>query len=288
MLKTDFVPVAIDQWFQRRQKDAEGDFYRKVASQGPRRDFNKTTQGRYVCTPDGKLLGYNNNRGAERLLKVMRQALKEFDPANADFRPIEADKPDPRLLAGSRIPENATVIRVTSKVLGGYQPTEDWTRAFQQSMGRDNLVLTQEDVKQLIEVAQTGGKVSDRIAGRIARFHLADNTRGEAEWWRPEEVKQLNLTIDEGKLKGSAELATADDKRGYSAALTGYIKVTDSTIKQFDLVAEGTAWGRGRFTGFEPKGKFPFAVSFRLADGTDPSDKIPPHGTKGWGRKYYE
>jgi hypothetical protein len=53
MLKQDFVPVAIDQWYQRRQKDAEGDFYRKVAGQGPRSDFEKTTQEGMSALPMG-------------------------------------------------------------------------------------------------------------------------------------------------------------------------------------------------------------------------------------------
>jgi hypothetical protein len=83
-------------------------------------------------------------------------------------------------------------------------------------------------------------------------------------------------------------METTDGKRGYVAALGGIAKANETKIEQFDLVAEGKAWGRGRYTGFEPKGKFSFAVSFRLADGTDPADKIAPHGTKGWGRKYYE
>ena len=39
MLKNDFVPVAIDQWYQRQQQDNEGEFYRKVAGQGLRNDF---------------------------------------------------------------------------------------------------------------------------------------------------------------------------------------------------------------------------------------------------------
>ena len=65
LLKTKFVPVALDQAYQRRQKDTEGDFYRKIAGQGPRKDFkNGTTQGLYGATADGTLLGYSNNRGA--------------------------------------------------------------------------------------------------------------------------------------------------------------------------------------------------------------------------------
>ena len=45
LLKTRFVPVAIDQAYQRRQQDAEGEFYRRIAGQGPRNDFRNTTQG---------------------------------------------------------------------------------------------------------------------------------------------------------------------------------------------------------------------------------------------------
>ena len=53
MLKSRFIPVAIDQAYQRRQKDAEGEFYRKIAGQSPRNNFNSTTQGFYVATASG-------------------------------------------------------------------------------------------------------------------------------------------------------------------------------------------------------------------------------------------
>ena len=33
----DFVPVTGDDWYQRRRQDAEGEFFRKVADQGPRK-----------------------------------------------------------------------------------------------------------------------------------------------------------------------------------------------------------------------------------------------------------
>ena len=39
MLRTQFIAVAIDQAYQRRQQDAEGEFYRKIAGQGPRNNF---------------------------------------------------------------------------------------------------------------------------------------------------------------------------------------------------------------------------------------------------------
>ena len=66
MLQEDFVPVAIDQAYQRRQKDKEGNFYREIAGQGPRDDFQNTTQGFYAATAAGRLLFYNNNRDPDK------------------------------------------------------------------------------------------------------------------------------------------------------------------------------------------------------------------------------
>jgi len=41
-------------------------------------------------------------------------------------------------------------------------------------------------------------------------------------------------------------------------------------------------WGEGRYTRRAPEGRFPFAVSFTLADGSDIADAIPPQGSRGW------
>ncbi|MAW75928.1 MAG: hypothetical protein CMJ95_00865, partial [Planctomycetes bacterium] len=78
LLKSRFIAVAIDQAYHRRQQDAEGEFYRKIAGQGPRRDFKKTTQGLYLASASGKLLGFNNNRGGDRIKALMKKALEQF------------------------------------------------------------------------------------------------------------------------------------------------------------------------------------------------------------------
>ena len=59
LLQTEFIPVAIDQAYQRRQKDAEGRFYQKIANQSPRKIGQGTTQGHFVATSDGELLGFS-------------------------------------------------------------------------------------------------------------------------------------------------------------------------------------------------------------------------------------
>ena len=79
MLKTRFVPVAIDQAYQRRQQDTEGEFYRKIASQGPRGNFNDTTQGFYIATASGALLLYNNNRNPAKIRRLMKKKLADLE-----------------------------------------------------------------------------------------------------------------------------------------------------------------------------------------------------------------
>ena len=86
LLKSRFIPVAIDQAYQRRQKDAEGDFYRKIAGQGPRNNFQGTTQGLYLATASGKFLGFNNNRGGDRIKRMIKKALEGFRAPGAAGR----------------------------------------------------------------------------------------------------------------------------------------------------------------------------------------------------------
>ena len=81
----DFIPVAADDWCQRQMKDSEGEFFQKVADQGPR-SSGGTRQGHYVFTPGGTLLGYNNNRGADRRLKMMRDSLKNGEELQREVR----------------------------------------------------------------------------------------------------------------------------------------------------------------------------------------------------------
>ena len=288
MLNEDFIPVAIDQWYHRRQKDAEGEFYRKIAGQGPRSDFQSTTQGRYICTPAGELLGFNNNRGPDRIGRLMKQALDEFEPSSIEsVKPIKSAGADPKYSVPP--PKNGLILRVHSKVLGGYEPTENWTSVFQKAIGRDNVWITADEQAELARCILSGGELPRKFAERIARFHLIDNTRGEPPRWTVDEIKSLSLHVDQaGIIHGEVQMETKDGKRGYQAKLVGIAKAEQGRVSQFDLVCKGQFWGGGPYTGMGPKGKFPLAIALRIADGTDPSDAIAPHGTKGWVEGYYQ
>ena len=278
LLKTRFVPVAIDQAYQRRQKDAEGDFYRKIAGQGPRNDFRGTTQGLYVATADGRFLGYNNNRTPERVMHMIQSALDAFQPSQAT--PIDEGKPDPRY--NPKPPEGGLVVRVRAKVLGGYdQPSDRWQRIFQTSLSRDNLWVTKAEHEALLR-----GELPLSLQKRLVRFHLIDNTRGEPPMWEENAIKRLDITLRGGQLTGTVHLETPSGDRGFQADLLGFVESDGQKVSRFDVIAEGRFWGHGPYTRTAPRGKFPLAVSFSLADGTDVADQIPPQGSRGWVQGY--
>ncbi len=280
LLKTRFIPVAIDQAYQRRQQDTEGEFYRKIAGQGPRSDFQGTTQGFYIATAGGDLLLYNNNRDPLKVRRLMKERLEQFNTSSAASTRVEsisAEAIDPRY--NVEPPEGGLVVRVRAKVLDGYEPTTDrWRAIFQQSLSRDNLWITAAEHKALVE-----GEVLESLQQRLARFHLVDNTRGEPPMWTEDEIRSMQLQLDEeGRLRGSVHLETKRGDRGYVAELLGELKTEDSKVVRLDLVVLGEFWGEGRFTRGAPEGKFPLAISFTLADGTDVADQIPPQGSRGW------
>ena len=103
-LKENFVTVAADDWYQRRRKDKVGEYFAKVVDQSPRKGAH-TKQGHYIFTATGKLLGFNNNRGPEKRLAMMKDALSKWDKLPKDC--LLYTSPSPRDLRKSRMPSSA-------------------------------------------------------------------------------------------------------------------------------------------------------------------------------------
>ncbi|HIE69282.1 MAG TPA: hypothetical protein EYP98_03500, partial [Planctomycetes bacterium] len=251
LLRTKFIPVAIDQAYERRQKDAEGEFYRSIASQGPRKNFQGTTQGFYVATPAGELLLYNNNRDPEKVLRLTKKASVTFAASKSAKRatkPIASGKVDARY--NPVPPEGGLVVRVRAKVLGGYVATSDrWRKAMQTALSRDNLWITQKEHAALV-----AGELPKKLMRRLTRFHLVDNTRGEPPMWQDKEVRKIAFERDGKRIRGSVLLRTEDGKRGYVASMLGFVEVEKDVVTRFDLVVNGEFWGEGRYTRNAPAG----------------------------------
>jgi hypothetical protein len=264
LLKTKFVPVAINVVFHQHQRDAEGDFYRGIATE--------SGQGLYTCQADGKRLGYTNNRVPQRTKDLLARTL-------ADFRPVAAPaskggQPDAWWVR--RPPMGGLIVNVTAKVLGGYEKSEDlWRQAAQASLGRDHLWVRKDEHEALGR-----GEFPPSLARRIARFHLLDNTRGSASLWEKDEVKKADLALKDGRISGAVHLETASGAVGYKAELRGVVEVREGKVTRLDLVARGGYWGETQYTKGAPKGTYPFAVAFTLSSGQDEADKVPPEANR--------
>src|SRR5829696_6331527 len=158
MATEDFVPVSADDWYQRRRQDAEGEFFRKVADQGPRKGpGGGTRQGIYVLTADGELLSYKN---AGQLAEVTRDELKrgldKFRKLPASRRQPggvevgEHGKLDPNYTRTP--PAGGLIVRVHTRILD--RTGADYCKGTCKTLGgdsaaRDFLWLTAAEVRSL-------------------------------------------------------------------------------------------------------------------------------------------
>lgn len=276
-IRDRFVPVAVDQHVHRRLEDAEGKLFAKVLGQAGR-GLEGYSQGVYLFAPDGELLEFSNTSDAGRVRRMLASALKKFDPALEVT--LEAPETGEGPLPGP--PEGGLVLAVTSKVLGGYgDATDRRTKVYAESLGSDRLWLREDEHEALAR-----GELPRSVQERIARYHLVDNTRGEPPFWRRGEMRRVEMSLTDGQVTGSVHLETASGDRGYEAEVLGRVEVEDGKVGRLDLVAKGQFWGHGRYTRNPPPGKFPFAVTFRLAEVTCAADKVPPGGARGNLRAY--
>ena len=313
LVNEHFIAVAADDWFQRRRQDAEGEFFRKVADQGPRKgQGGSTRQGIYAFTADGKLLQYRNHQDPDVMRAFLLTALKEWDkipPAQRAKGAIEVpdlNKLDARY--APTLPKDALIVNVYARILdrrddffchgsckfpGGQRASHDhlWIRADEWQ------ALLSKDAKKGQEVT-----VPATLMYRMARYHLIDNTRGEPPMWARREVRNAEVklvveevTAREARIKLTGAILLASDanpkaaKRGYDVSLFGEIRYepVQRRIMKFSVVALGDHWGEGTFTRGARPGRNPFGVAFELADPSRAADRVAPQGIREGDGYYY-
>lgn len=274
LIRSRFVPIAIDQHVHRKLQTEEGKWFAKVLRQAGR-DLKGRSQGVYLFAPDGNLLAFRNTAKAESVKKLMRTALNRFDEGT-DFG--EATTQTSRREYWHEPPRGGLVVAVTTKLLGGYEDaTTARAKAYRESLGEDHLWIRADEANDL-----AAGHLPESLLRRIARYHLIDNTRGEPPMWRAHEVRQLEFRLQDGQISGSVHLENDNGDRGYKAQLLGFVTAKDGKVTQFDLVAKGNYWGHGRFTRFAaPSGEFPVAVAFRLIEAKSAADRVLPGAARG-------
>src|SRR5436190_2470385 len=170
MATEDYIAVAGDDWYQRRRQDAEGEFFRKVADQGPRKgEGGSTRQGIYCLTADGQLLIYKNaGQNAEVMRDVLRHGLAEWRKLPADRQQAgavkieELAKTDPRYVRTP--PKDGLVLRVFSRLLdrdkGGAYRDADCGGKPGDAVAMDHMWITQEETRSL---ATAGSRTSSEM-----------------------------------------------------------------------------------------------------------------------------
>lgn len=312
MAMEDYVPVAADDWYQRRRQDSEGEFFRRVASQGPRKgEGGSTRQGIYALTAKGKLLAYKNaGQNPEVMRETLRRGLEEWRKLpDADRAAGKIGKPDRVDPAYDRAPpRDGLILKVYARALERESSAKFSDAVCKVGGGdeasRDHMWLTEAEWRSLLPAELKSGErlpLPAGIAERMLRFHLVDNTRGEPPLWRRDEIRsrELELTVESVtpaevrlRLEGAALLATDADpekaRRGYDAALLGHLVYDrrSGQFKRFDVLAIGDHWGNGPFTRGARPGRAPLGIAFELVDGSSPLDRIPPQGAREWGNYF--
>jgi hypothetical protein len=307
MATEDYIPVVGDDWYQRRRNDAEGRFFRGVADQGPRSGRGGSTrQGIYCLTANGRLLAYRNSQGAGVMRQVFRDGLAAWrELPESERRPgaVVLEDLDPVDPDFARIPpEGGLILNVYSRALerdakGGFADAA-CAKGSGDEVARDHLWLTQDEWKSLVPSGVRLGEgypVPERVARRIARFHLVDNTRGEPPLWGPGEIRSLAMTLTVAemtteqfrlRLDGSALLSTEVDvataERGFDVRLLGHLTYDRKADRftRFDIVAVGDHWGEGLYTAGARPGHTPLGIAFELSRGDAPADRVPPQAAR--------
>ena len=104
--------------------------------------------------------------------------------------------------------------------------------------------------------------------------------------WSSNDLREVDFKLDQNRFTGRAKLSTESGNRKFDVRLSGSLDITGEKVTRFELVAHGDFEGEGRYTRGAPKGAFPLAIFFSLADGTDIADSIPPQGSRGWVEGY--
>jgi hypothetical protein len=299
----NFVPVAGDDWYQRRRDDAEGRFFRAVSDQSGRGSYEEnggdTRQAIYCLTAGGRLLASKNaGQLPDEMRKTLRDAQERWKSLpEAERRPgavvVEELRPDPQFDRSP--PPGGLVIKTYTRAIergaGGWRAMPLKLDGACPEPQRDHLWLTETEWRGLVpadpQIGQRVG-VPAGVAHRIFRFHLVDSTLGEPVTWEPDEVRSgaLTLTVTratpgrvEFRLDGSALLATAPAGsragRSYDVTLLGYLGYDRATraMDRFDVVALGD-YKEGK------AGRKALGVAFELARGAAPADRVPPQGAR--------
>ena len=314
LIRSRFITVAANDWFERQRRDEVGKFFRSVANQGPRKgEGGSTRQGFYALTATGKLLMYRNTHDTRWFRDFLHASIKAWDKLPPGDRRIPGHKL-PRVVVDKalhhEVPNNAVVLTAHSRILnrdrtGQYQevPVPKGEKAFGHLTAIDHVWILEAEWAGLLRQAKVAAGrqflLPKRLAHRLARFHCWDNTRGEAAAWDNEDIKLLKIIVkstaeagaddQSSSLELGGSMIFSNKERTFIARLRGELKFDPRTNRptRFDLVVVGDHRGDSPYTKGSRPGFAPLGIHFTLADPKKPQDSIPPQEIR-WPERYYK
>jgi hypothetical protein len=230
-------------------------------------------------TSSAKLLSFQHTQDVAVVKRLLTDGLAEFEKESVSSAQIVADT-DARSVLNP--PDDVVVLDVLSKVLGGYdQPADSREAILQSSRGRDHCWIRRDEME-----AMSSGMMPASLLLRMARFHLVDNTRGEPPMWDADDIRSLDGQMLGDRFTGSVSIEDKTSSRGYAAQLSGFVRADGDGLKEFDIIARGLAWGSGSYNSGAPRGKYPVAVRFTIAQGVWPFDYVPPGAARTRAAEY--
>lgn len=312
LIKENFVPVAADDWYQRRRRDPVGRYFRFIVEQvRPRPNLESSLQGIYIFTATGELLAHRNSAKHVGLTHdVIQEALRRWHAL-----PGRHTRPDafklPEIPASvwnhqyaPKLPEGGRALRVVTRALERAPDGQliEWESPSPASGPRpayDHAWLKANEIETLVRQAKQldSFPMADPVTYRLARFHLVDNTRGEPDHWKLEDIETATLNIDvvsrrtdawQLELSGSFHLEKSNQQRGYVGHWRGWIDINpnDGHVDRFDLFALGNHWGEGRYTPGARPGKTPLGVAMRLIESPSLGEAVPPQAMRSPNRYF--
>lgn len=301
-LLEDFVPAADEVWRLHNGKDVECRLFQKFCDEGHYGPANggtrtSTRQGTYCCTPSGMFLGSINSNDATRTAQLLRDALAKWKTLDKKERLLAEDPAKERRnleRAEARYPDDGLVLRVHSRDLErkSAQPQEEWA---QKAHNVDYAWFRKEEISHFLP-AEFAKKVTFQVPretlARLARFHFADNVRGQTDAYPADAVESVELTgtvkdIKKGQviIEYEGKVKLRDSRRTFEGFLRGTAAWDSRKLKfsQFELVAAGLRSGATQFN-FRQNDPGPAPIGFcAVLAGDKPSDKIAPAHFYGYG-----
>ena len=272
---------------------------RKLMSDG--KNVLKGMKGIYALAPTGELLARCVGPHEDEIIKMLIEALERWEAMDNDERLLK-EAPISQPGCGSfpgLYPTGGLVLQVFSR---------DLPREGEKVRGgnRDVAWFRKDEVRSMIPASTVPGTrqaVPEKLAHRLARFHLVDNVRGQRSegigfrepvvekaelFFALEEVRNGRLHLEiTGAMRTLVSVKTKSE-RGYAAQLHGratYDPVHEMFVS-FELVALGKRWGvrPARKGGPEPSG---MGVAFRLVPDSEKPYRIPPAEVAREGKTYF-